>query len=56
MVVVLNSGEELKGIIEWYDKECIKLTRHGAPNLMLFKRYIKYVYKDGEESSLGGEE
>ena|ERR1700749_2251406 len=56
MVVVLNSGEELKGIIEWYDKECVKLTRHGAPNLMLFKRYIKYVYKDGEESSLGGEE
>jgi host factor-I protein len=56
MVVVLNSGEELRGIIEWYDKDCIKLTRHGAPNLMLFKRYIKYVYKDGEESSLGGEE
>jgi sRNA-binding regulator protein Hfq len=56
MVVVLDSGEELRGFIEWYDRDCIKLTREGAPNLMLFKRFIKYVYKDGEESSQGGDE
>ncbi len=56
MVVVLTNGEELHGIVEWYDRDCIKLTRTGAPNLMLFKRYIKYVYKDGEESSQGGDE
>jgi host factor-I protein len=56
MIVVLDSGEELRGFIEWYDRDCIKLTREGAPNLMLFKRFIKYVYKDGEESSQGGEE
>jgi sRNA-binding regulator protein Hfq len=56
MIVVLESGEELRGFIEWYDRDCIKLTREGAPNLMLFKRFIKYVYKDGEESSQGGEE
>jgi len=53
MVVVLEDGETLRGIVEWYDRDCIKLTRHGSPNLMLFKRTIKYVYKDGEE---GGEE
>ncbi|HXL21941.1 MAG TPA: hypothetical protein VOA78_05710 [Candidatus Dormibacteraeota bacterium] len=56
MVVVLESGESLRGIIEWYDRDCIKLTRTGEPNLMLFKRVIKYVYKDGEESSHGGDE
>jgi host factor-I protein len=56
MTVVLESGEELRGIIEWYDRECIKLTRQGYPNLMVFKRFIKYVYKDGEESSQGGDE
>ncbi len=56
MVVVLETGEELRGAVEWYDRECIKLTRSGAPNLMIFKRFIKYVYKDGEESSLGGDE
>src|SRR5215470_10388025 len=33
MVVVLNDGEELRGIIEWYDKTCIKLNRTGhQPN------------------------
>jgi sRNA-binding regulator protein Hfq len=56
MVVVLESGEELRGFVEWYDRDCIKLTREGSPNLMLFKRFIKYVYKDGEESAAGGEE
>ena len=56
MVVVLESVESLRGIIEWYDRDCIKLTRTGEPNLMLFKRVIKYVYKDGEESSQGGDE
>ena len=56
MLVVLESGEELRGIIEWYDRDCIKLTRQGAPNLMIFKRFIKYVHKDGEESANGGGE
>jgi|ERR1700690_1316870 len=56
MIIVLESGEELRGIVEWYDRECIKLTRTGSPNLMIFKRFIKYAYKDGEESSQGGEE
>jgi host factor-I protein len=56
MTVVLESGEELRGIVEWYDRECIKLTRQGHPNLMVFKRFIKYVYKDDEESSQGGDE
>lgn len=56
MLVVLDSGEELRGIIEWYDRDCIKLTRQSAPNLMIFKRFIKYVHKDGEESASGGSE
>ena len=53
MVIVLEDGESLRGIIEWYDRDCIKLTRQGSPNLMVFKRTIKYVFKEGEE---GGEE
>jgi host factor-I protein len=55
MAVVLDDGEVLRGIVEWYDRECIKLTRHGSPNLMVFKRCIKYVHKDGEEGSNGDE-
>jgi sRNA-binding regulator protein Hfq len=54
VAVVLNDGEVLRGIVEWYDRECIKLTRVGSPNLLLYKHSIKYVYKDGDEAALGG--
>jgi host factor-I protein len=50
MVVVLKDGEQIHGVIEWYDKACIKLTRNGAPNLMIYKPSIKYMYKEGENS------
>jgi RNA chaperone Hfq len=48
MVVVLRDGEEVHGIIEWYDKNCIKLNRNGAANLMIYKPAIKYMFKEGE--------
>ena len=50
MVVVLRDGEEVHGVIEWYDKACIKLNRNGVPNLMIYKPSIKYMYKEGENS------
>ena len=49
MVVVLTDGEQLEGVIEWYDRECLKLNRIGAPNLLLFKHCIKYMYKSDPE-------
>jgi host factor-I protein len=45
MVVVMHDGEHLEGIIEWYDRDCLKLNRTGAPNLLLFKHWIKYMHK-----------
>ena len=48
MVVVLRDGEEVHGYIEWYDKHCIKLNRSAAPNLMIYKPAIKYMFKEGE--------
>jgi host factor-I protein len=49
MVIVLRDGEEVHGIIEWYDKNCIKVNRDsGDPNLMIYKPAIKYMYKEGE--------
>ncbi|HTP89768.1 MAG TPA: hypothetical protein VMJ34_22630 [Bryobacteraceae bacterium] len=47
MVIVLKDGETLEGIIEWYDKGCLKVNREGAPNLLIFKPNIKYMYKAG---------
>jgi len=49
MVVVLKDGEELRGVIEWYDRNCIKVNRVGAPNLMVMKDCIKYMYKAEEQ-------
>jgi host factor-I protein len=48
MVVVLRDGEEVHGVIEWYDRSCLKLNRHDGPNLMIYKPSIKYMYKEGE--------
>ncbi len=49
MVIVLRDGEEIHGIIEWYDKTCIKVLREdGKPNLMIYKPSIKYMFKEDE--------
>ncbi len=48
MVIVLSDGEEIHGVIEWYDRTCIKVNRPGAANLMIYKPSIKYLYKEGE--------
>ena len=41
----LRDGEIISGVIEWYDKDCLKVNREGDPNLLLFKANIKYMYK-----------
>lgn len=48
MVVVLTDGEEIRGWIEWYDKTCLKVNREGAPNLLIQKHCIKYLFKQEE--------
>jgi sRNA-binding regulator protein Hfq len=48
MVIVLQDGEEIEGTIEWYDKGAIKVHRENAPNLLLLKQNIKYLFKAEE--------
>jgi host factor-I protein len=50
MVFVLRDGETLHGVIEWYDKSCLKVNRTEGPNLLLYKPNIKYMFKDGERN------
>lgn len=45
MIFVLQDGETIEGIIEWYDKNCLKIHREGEPNLLVYKPSIKYMYK-----------
>jgi sRNA-binding regulator protein Hfq len=52
MVIVLQDGEMIKGSIEWYDKNSIKLHRSPEPNVLLLKHYIKYMYKENEDKEV----
>jgi hypothetical protein len=54
MVIVLQDGEEIEGTIEWYDRAALKVNRRSAPNLLLPKRNIKYMYK-AEDREGGGD-
>lgn len=46
MVIVLEDGERIEGVIEWYDRDAIKI-RHGGRTL-IYKSSIKYLYKSSE--------
>lgn len=48
MILVLLDGEEIEGTIEWYDRGALKVNRKGAPNLLVLKRNIKYMFKADE--------
>ena len=50
MVLVLKDGEKIRGVIEWYDKTCIKVNREDGPNLLVMKHCLKYAYKQEEEN------
>ena len=54
MVIVLTDGEEIEGTIEWYDRGALKVNRKGAPNLLVLKRNIKYIYKADERVEKAG--
>lgn len=52
MVVVLHDGEEIHGVIEWYDRACLKLVRGGSsPNVLVYKSCIKYMFKESENGN-----
>ncbi|MGA3126306.1 MAG: Sm ribonucleo-like protein [Candidatus Korobacteraceae bacterium] len=41
--VKLQGGEIVRGWIEYYDRNMLRLTREGAPNLFIFKSEIMYI-------------
>ncbi len=44
--VKMADGEEVVGVIEYYDQSFIRLTRDGEPNLFIFKHDIKYIQEE----------
>ncbi len=47
MMVVLDDGEEFRGVIEWYDK-CVVKLRVGRQRVLVYKSGIKYLFKASE--------
>ena len=56
MVVVLTTGETIRGVIEWYDRGCIKVHRANEPNLLIMKHVIRYMYKQNDAKENGNGE
>ena len=44
--IKLNGGEVVRGWIEYYDRNMVRLTREGAPNLFIFKHDIMYISEE----------
>ena len=45
--VKLVDGETVRGWVEYYDRNMIRLTRQGKPNLFIFKNQIAYLAEEG---------
>jgi host factor-I protein len=44
--VRMSDGDEVSGVIEYYDQRFIRLTREGQPNLFIFKHDINYLVEE----------
>ncbi|PYX35980.1 MAG: Sm ribonucleo-like protein [Acidobacteria bacterium] len=44
--IKLADGEVVRGWIEYYDKNMVRLTRENGPNLFIFKHEIMYIAED----------
>src|SRR3954447_17597784 len=51
MVIVLQDGETVNGVIEWYDRNCLKVIRSGGPNMIIYKQSIRFMYKQSDGKS-----
>jgi host factor-I protein len=47
VAIKLVDGETVHGWIEYYDRNMLRLTREGQPNLFIFKHQIAYVEESG---------
>ncbi len=51
--VKLIDGEIVRGWVEYYDRDMIRLTREGAPNLFIFKHEVMYIAEDNGPQKRG---
>jgi len=47
MTVVLDDGDQLHGLLEWYDR-CVIKMRVGRQRVLIYKACIKYLFKTSD--------
>jgi hypothetical protein len=48
MVVRLVSGSQVRGVIEYFDRDMVKITCPEQPHLFVRKADIRYMYDESE--------
>jgi len=46
VVVELLDGEVVRGWVEYYDRDMIKINRHEGPNLFIRKKHVRHVQEE----------
>src|SRR5260370_33994581 len=52
VAIKLVDGETVRGWIEYYDRNMLRLTRDGEPNLFIFKPQVAYIAESVSSSLL----
>ncbi len=50
VVVRLTDGEEIKGDIRWYDRNCITICDHDGRRFLIPKHVIGTIYKQEQQN------
>jgi len=53
VTIKLLDGQTVRGWIEYYDRNMVRLTRESAPNLFIYKHEIMYIAEDGGKRKQG---
>jgi RNA chaperone Hfq len=53
LTVLLEDGEQIDGVLEWYDSASLKLRHPNGARVMVYKHAIKYLYKQYSEPHAG---
>lgn len=51
--IKLRDGEQVRGVIEYFDSNILRLTRDGKPNLFLYKHHVQTICEGPRRKASG---
>ena len=46
VVAMLTDGRRVSGVIEYFDRDMVKITRPSGPHFFIRKADIRYIHED----------